>query len=124
MNVNFEIAALFPLPFSRVKKGGNFKTNIHLDSVESFLYYLSFNYLLFSPGGASLHNKWYVSSDHNDDDHLNHVNGLNYTQDLRGRDLHGVQGEALVHHPGNPEAQEDHDPDAHRGEPLVEVLPR
>ena len=41
MNVNFEIAALFPSPFSRVKKGGNFKTSIHLDSVESFLYYLS-----------------------------------------------------------------------------------
>ena len=41
MNVNFEIAALFPSPFSRVKKGGNFKTNIHLDSVDPFLYYLS-----------------------------------------------------------------------------------
>ena len=41
MNVIFEIAALFPLPFSRVKKCGNFKINIHLDSVESFLYYLS-----------------------------------------------------------------------------------
>ena len=41
MNGNFEIAALFPSPYSRVKKGGNFKTNIHLDSVESFLYYLS-----------------------------------------------------------------------------------
>ena len=40
MNGNFEIAALFPSPYSRVKKGGNFKTNIHLDSVESFLYYL------------------------------------------------------------------------------------
>merc|ERR1719468_1237079 len=25
----------------RVKKRGNFKTNIHLDSVESFLYYIS-----------------------------------------------------------------------------------
>ena len=32
MYVNFEIAALFPSPYSRVKKGGNFKTNIHLDS--------------------------------------------------------------------------------------------
>ena len=41
MNVNFEIAALFPSPFSQVKKGGNFKTNIHLDSVELFLYHLS-----------------------------------------------------------------------------------
>ena len=41
MNVNFEIAALYRSPFSPVKKGGNFKTNIHLDSVESFLYYLS-----------------------------------------------------------------------------------
>ena len=40
MYVNFEIAALFPLPYSRVKKGGNFKTNIHLDSVVSFLYCL------------------------------------------------------------------------------------
>ena len=27
--------------YSRVKKRANFKTNIHLDSVESFLYYLS-----------------------------------------------------------------------------------
>ena len=41
MNVNFEIAAPFPSPFSRVQKGGNFQTNIHLDSVESLLYYLS-----------------------------------------------------------------------------------
>ena len=41
MSVNFEIAAPFPSPFSRVKKGGNFKTNIHLNSVESFLHYLS-----------------------------------------------------------------------------------
>ena len=32
MNVNFEIAALFPSPFSRVKKGGNFKTNWTLSS--------------------------------------------------------------------------------------------
>ena len=43
MNVNFEIAALVPSPYSRVKKSGNFKTNIHLVSVESFLYYLSSN---------------------------------------------------------------------------------
>ena len=41
MYVNFEIAALFPSLYSRVKKRGNFKTNIRLDSVESFLYYLS-----------------------------------------------------------------------------------
>ena len=41
MYVDFEIAALFPLPYSRVKKRANFKTNIHLDSVESFLCYLS-----------------------------------------------------------------------------------
>ena len=41
MYVNFEIAALFPSPYSRVKKCGNFKINIHLDSVESLLYYLS-----------------------------------------------------------------------------------
>ena len=41
MYVNFEITAIFPLPYSRVKKRANFKTNIHLDSVESFLYYLS-----------------------------------------------------------------------------------
>ena len=31
----------FPSPYSRVKKRANFKTNIHLYSVESFLYYLS-----------------------------------------------------------------------------------
>ena len=41
MYVDFEITALFPSPYSRVKKSGNFKTNIHLESVESFLYYLS-----------------------------------------------------------------------------------
>ena len=41
MYVNFEIAAFFPSPYSLVKKGGNFKTNIHLDSLESFLNYLS-----------------------------------------------------------------------------------
>ena len=45
MNVNFEIAALFPSPYSQVKKGGNFKTKIHLDSVESFWNYLSSNIL-------------------------------------------------------------------------------
>ena len=38
MYVYFEIAALFPSPYSRVNKRGNFKTNIHLDFVESFLY--------------------------------------------------------------------------------------
>ena len=43
MYVDFEIAALFPSPYSRVKKCGNFKTNINLDSVESFLYHLSSN---------------------------------------------------------------------------------
>ena len=41
MYVDFEIAALFPSPYSRVKKRAKFKTNIHLDSVASFLYYLS-----------------------------------------------------------------------------------
>ena len=40
MFVNFEIAALFSSPYSQVEKGGNFKTNIHLVSVESFLYYI------------------------------------------------------------------------------------
>ena len=38
--VDFEIAALLPSPNSRMKKRANFKTNIHLDFVESFLYYL------------------------------------------------------------------------------------
>ena len=41
MCVDFEIAALFPSPYSRMKKRANFKANIHLDSVELFLYYLS-----------------------------------------------------------------------------------
>ena len=41
MYVNFEIAAVFPSPYSHMKKGGNFKTNFLLDSVESFLKYLS-----------------------------------------------------------------------------------
>ena len=41
MYVNFVFAALFPSPYSRVKKYGKFKTNIHLVSVDSFLYYLS-----------------------------------------------------------------------------------
>ena len=41
MYVNFEFAALFPSPYSRVKKCTKFKTNIHLVSVDSFLYYLS-----------------------------------------------------------------------------------
>ena len=43
MYVDFEIAALFPSQYTRVRKGHNFKTNIHLDSVESFLTYLSSN---------------------------------------------------------------------------------
>ena len=41
MYVNFEIAALLPSPYSRVKKCAKFKTNIPLVSVDSFLYYLS-----------------------------------------------------------------------------------
>ena len=41
MYVNFEFAALLPSPYSRVKKRGNLNTNTYLDSVESFLYYLS-----------------------------------------------------------------------------------
>ena len=41
MYVSFEIAALFPSPHRRVKKSGNFKTNILIDSMESFLNYLS-----------------------------------------------------------------------------------
>ena len=41
MYVNFAFAALFPSPYSRVKKCGKFKTNIHLVSIDSFLYYLS-----------------------------------------------------------------------------------
>ena len=41
MYVNFEFAALLPSPYSRVKKCAKFKTNIHLVSVDSFLYYLS-----------------------------------------------------------------------------------
>ena len=39
----FEMDAHFPSPYSRVKKRGNFKTNVHLESVKSFLYYLSSN---------------------------------------------------------------------------------
>ena len=46
MYVDFEIAAHFPSLYSRVKKSANFKTNIHLDSVESFLYYLSSSCML------------------------------------------------------------------------------
>ena len=42
MYVDFEIAALFRSPYSRVKKRANFKTNIHLDSVESFLALVTF----------------------------------------------------------------------------------
>ena len=38
MYVSFEIAALFSSPYRRVKKRGNFKTNILVDSIESFLY--------------------------------------------------------------------------------------
>ena len=41
MYVYFEFAALLPSPYSRVKKCAKFKTNIHLVSVDSFLYYLS-----------------------------------------------------------------------------------
>ena len=41
MYVNFEFATLLPSPYSRVKKCAKFKTNIHLVSVNSFLYYLS-----------------------------------------------------------------------------------
>ena len=37
----FQIAALFSSPYMRVKKRGNFKTNILVDSIESFLYCLS-----------------------------------------------------------------------------------
>ena len=44
MNVDLEIATLFPSTFSRVKKGGNFRTNINLVSFESFLYHLSSSY--------------------------------------------------------------------------------
>ena len=47
MHVDFEIAALFPSPYSREKKRANFKTNIHLDSVETFIYYLSSRLLQF-----------------------------------------------------------------------------
>ena len=43
MYVSFYIAALFPSPYSRVKKHGKFKINIHLNSVESFLHHLSSN---------------------------------------------------------------------------------
>ena len=43
MYVNFEFAALLPSPYSRLKKCAKFKTNIHLVSVDSFLYYLSSN---------------------------------------------------------------------------------
>ena len=41
MYVNFEFAALLPSPYNRVKKCAKFKTNIHLVSVDSFLFYLS-----------------------------------------------------------------------------------
>ena len=41
MHVDFKITALFSSPYSRVKKRGNFKTNIRLVSVKSFLYHLS-----------------------------------------------------------------------------------
>ena len=40
MTVCFEIVALFYSAIRRGKKGGNFKTNIHLDSVVSFFYCL------------------------------------------------------------------------------------
>ena len=48
MYVNFEFAALLPSTYSRVKKCAKFKTNIHLVSVDSFLYYLSCNSFLSS----------------------------------------------------------------------------
>ena len=41
MYVNFEFAAQLPSPYSRVKKCAKFKTNLHLVSVDSFLFYLS-----------------------------------------------------------------------------------
>ena len=41
MYVNSKFAALLPSPYSRVKNCSKFKTNIHLVSVDSFLYYLS-----------------------------------------------------------------------------------
>ena len=44
MYVNHEIATLFPHCIAELKKRGNFKLNIHLDSVESFLHYLSSRY--------------------------------------------------------------------------------
>ena len=40
MNVSFEIAVPFHSAIRGGKKGGNFKINIHLYSVESFLYCL------------------------------------------------------------------------------------
>ena len=43
MNVYFEIGALFHAAIRWGKRGANFKTNIHLDSVESFLYCLCFS---------------------------------------------------------------------------------
>ena len=48
MYVNFEIAAPFSSPCNRVKKSGNFKTNIFLVSVESFLDYLSSKNMIIS----------------------------------------------------------------------------
>ena len=41
MYVNFEIAAIFSSSHRRVKKRGNFKTNIAAHSIELFLYCLS-----------------------------------------------------------------------------------
>ena len=41
MYLSFEIAALFSSPNRRVKKRGNFKTNVLVDFIESFLYCLS-----------------------------------------------------------------------------------
>ena len=59
MYVNFEFAALHPSPYSRVKKCAKFKTNMHLVSVDSFLYYLSSSALYtFSLFIFSLGNLW------------------------------------------------------------------
>ena len=55
MYVNFEFAALLPSPYSRVKKCAKFKTDIHLVSVDSFLYYLSSNSMLMKKLSCFLH---------------------------------------------------------------------
>ena len=61
MYVNFEFAALLPSPFSRVKKCAKFKTNIHLVSVDTFLYYLSSNTFRFADYLTFLVNRLLVS---------------------------------------------------------------